>query len=136
MITTYNLINDINRMRGLFDNFFSENAYLDKTDEYSSVNLYEKDDEIEIVVLAPGLKAEDINLELADGRILIETDKKNDYSDQSYIRRERTFGTNRKSVELPYKVDPDKIDAGFKDGILTIRLVKDPDAKPKKITIK
>jgi len=135
MFTTYDLLNDINNMKNLFDNFFNERAYMERTKEYPNVNLYEKDDEIEIVVLTPGQKVEDINLELTDSRLLIGTDKKNDYMNKSYIRKERTFGTFRKFVELPYRVDPDKINASIKDGILTIKLVKSEDAKPKKIMI-
>jgi len=135
MFTTYDLLNDVNEMRILLDNFFNDRPYMTRTADYPYINLYERDDEIEIVVLAPGEKVEDINLELVDGRLLIEAEKKNDYVDKAYIRKERSFGTFRKSVELPYRVDPEKINASIKDGVLTIKLIKSPDAKPKKIEI-
>jgi len=135
MLTTYDLLNDINRMRGLFDSFFSDRTFMGRAEEYPNVNLYEKDDEIEIAVLAPGQKVNDINIELKDNRLLIEADKKDDHVDNNYIRTERTFGTFRKYIDLPYRVDPEKINASIKDGILTIKLVKSPDAKPKKILI-
>jgi len=134
MFTTFNLLNDVNEMRSLFNNFFTERPYWAAV-EYPYLNMYEKDDEIDIIVTAPGTKAEDINLELADGRLLIETEKKDDAGNKNYIRRERSFGKFKKSVQLPYKVDPDKIEAKMIDGILYVKLYKSPEAKPKKITI-
>jgi len=134
MITTFNLLNDVNEMRSLFNNFFNERPYW-ATADYPFINLYEKDDVIDIVVTAPGLKVEDINLELRDDILLIETEKKDTTGKKNYIRRERNFGKFRKSVQLPYKVDADKIEAKMTDGILHVKLHKSPEAKPKKITI-
>jgi len=134
MFTTFNLLNDVNEIRSLFNNFFTERPYWSAVD-YPYINLYEKDDEIEIIVTAPGTKAEDVNLELADGRLLMETKKNDDAENRNYIRRERNFGKFAKTVQLPYKVDPDKIEAKMTDGILHVKLYKSPDVKPKKITI-
>jgi len=134
MITTFNLLNDVNEMRSLFNNFFNERPYWTAAD-YPYVNLYEKDDEIDIIVTAPGAKAEGINLELTDDILRIETEKKDTTEKKNYIRRERNFGKFRKSVQLPYRVDPDKIEAKMTDGILHVKLHKSADAKPKKITI-
>jgi len=134
MFYTFNLLNDVNEMRNLFNNFFTERPYW-ATVDYPYINLYEKDDEIDIIVTAPGTKTENINMELTDGRLLIETEKKDDAENKNYIRRERSFGKFRKSVQLPYKVDPDKIEAKMTDGILHVKLYKSPEVKPKKITI-
>ncbi|MBN2042072.1 MAG: Hsp20/alpha crystallin family protein [Spirochaetes bacterium] len=134
MFTTYDLFNNVNNMRHVLNNFFNEN-YTRRTADYPYVNLYEKDDNIEIAVLAPGEKVENIDLQLIDNSLRIEIDKKADYKDSPYIRKERAFGKFRKSVMLPYRVDPDKIEATMKNGILKIKLVKAEDAKPKKIEI-
>jgi len=134
MFTTYNFLNDINEMRSLFNNFFTEKPNWSGAD-YPYVNLYEKDDKIDIVVTAPGAKAENFNIELADGRLIIEMDKKEGNDGHDYIRRERRFGKFRKSIQLPYRVDADKIEAKMTDGILHVGLQKSPEAKPKKITI-
>jgi len=134
MFTTLNFLNDVNEMRSLFNNFFTEKPYWAGVD-YPYVNLYEKDDEIDIVVTAPGMNAENINLELAEGRLIIDAEKADDAEKHNYVRRERKFGKFRKSILLPYKVDPDKITAKMTDGILHVKLLKSPDMKPKKITI-
>jgi len=134
MFTTYNFLNDINEIRSLFNNFFTEKPSWSGID-YPYVNLYEKDDKIDIVVTAPGAKAENFNIELVDGRLIIELDKNEENENNNYIRTERRFGKFRKSIQLPYKVDADKIEAKMTDGILHVSLQKSPEAKPKKIAI-
>jgi HSP20 family protein len=135
MFTTYDFLNDVNELRNWFDGFFSDRPYLGRTTDYPYVNLYENNDNIDVVVVAPGVKVENTNLQLVDNRLTIEIGKKNDYMDKPYIRKERNFGTYKKVVELPYRVDPDKIEAGMKDGILTVKLTRAEETKPRKIEI-
>jgi len=135
MFTTYDLLNDVTDLRNWFDGFFNDRPYLGRIADYPYVNLYEKNDAIEVAVIAPGVKAENINLQLIDNRLTIETEKKSDYLDKPYIRKERTFGAFKKVVELPYRVDPNKIEANMKDGILTVKLTRAEETKPKKIEI-
>ncbi len=85
--------------------------------------------------LIPGVKAEDLEIHLVNDSLVIEGDKKNDYADQPYLRRERQFGTFKKSLRLPYRVDADKITAELNNGVLLIRLNKSEEARPKKIEI-
>jgi len=115
--------------------FFTDRPYLGRATDYPYVNLYEDNDNIEVAVVAPGVKVENINLQLVDNRLTIETEKKSDYTDKPYIRKERDFGAYKKVVELPYRVNPDKIEANMKDGILTVRLTRAEETKPRKIEI-
>jgi len=135
MFTTYNILNDINEMRRWMNGFFNDRPYMGVSVDYPYVNLYEKNDELEIKVIAPGLNVNDINLQLIENRLLIEAAKKSDYEEKAYIRKERNFGTFKKTIELPYRVDSDKIEATMKDGILTVKLKRSEDTKPKKIEI-
>jgi len=137
MYTTYNLFNDVLNLRDVFDDFFrrvpSRGA---RRIEFPYVNLYEKDDEIVIKAILPCVTSEDINVQLIDNGLLIEGERKIDYADSPYIRKERAFGKFKKSIRLPYDVDSNKINATLKDGIMTIKLAKSEAAKPKKIAIK
>lgn len=135
MYSTYDVFDELIGMRNWFDRYFNEIPSGKVTIEYPYVNLYETGDEIEIKVVAPGIKGEDLNIHLIDNTLYIEGEKKDDHIDKKYIRKERDFGKFRKAVKLPYKVDSNKIDAGIKEGILTIKLVKSEDVKPKKIEI-
>lgn len=135
MFTTYDLLDDVADLRNWFDGFFNERPYLGRRADYPYVNLYENNDDIHVAVIAPGVKAEDINLQLINNRLTIDTEKKSDYLDKPYIRKERNFGAFKKAVELPYRVDPNKIEASMKDGILTVKLTRAEETKPKKIEI-
>jgi len=135
MFTTYDYLNDVNELRNWFDGFFNDRPYLGRATDYPYVNLYEDNDNIEVAVVAPGVKVENINLQLIDNRLTIDTEKKTDYLDKPYIRKERDFGAYKKVVELPYRVNPDKIEARMKDGILIVKLTRAEETKPKKIEI-
>ncbi|HPV42127.1 MAG TPA: Hsp20/alpha crystallin family protein [Spirochaetota bacterium] len=100
------------------------------------MEIYEGKDELEIRALLPGIKAADLNVHLVDNNLIIEGEKKNDYEDNPYIRRERQFGSFKKSFTIPYRVDANAISADLTNGILHIKLQKSEDAKPKKIEIK
>jgi HSP20 family protein len=137
MYTTYNLFNDVLNLRDVFDDFFRRvPSSTSRRIEFPYVNLYEKEDEIVIKAILPCVKSEDINVQLIDNGLVIEGERKIDYADNPYIRKERVFGKFKKSIRLPYDVDSNKISATLKDGIMTIKLVKSEAAKPKKIAIK
>ncbi len=129
---TYTIFNEAHKMRNLFDDFFNEG---DSPSDYPSVRIYEADDTIRIEALIPGVESGDIDIELLDGNLIIEGDKKSDYKDCSYVKQERRFGKFRKSIKLPYRVDGNSVNAKINDGILTVTLSKSEDAKPKKIKI-
>jgi HSP20 family protein len=135
MLTTYDFLNDMSGLRNWFDGFFDERPYITRRTDFPYVNLYENGDTIEVAVLAPGVKAENINLQLIDNRLTIEAEKHIDYKDTPYIRKERNFGTFKKTVVLPYRADQNKIEAVMKEGILTVKLVRAEETKPKKIEI-
>jgi len=136
MYTTYDIFNDILEMRNVFDDLFVETPLNRRRFDFPYINLYENGDLIEIKALAPGMKSDDISLQLIDNTLVIEGEKKIDYADKPYIRKERTFGKFQKSVKLPYRVDANNIQATFKDGVLLVKLAKSEDAKPKRIEIR
>jgi HSP20 family protein len=135
MYTTYDVFDDILNLRNVFDRFFQE-IPIQKRVDFPYINLYEKDDAITVKVIVPGVNSEDFDIQLTDTSLVIEGERKSDYADKPYIRKERYFTRFKKSVKLPYDVDRDKISASLNDGILTITLVKSEAAKPKKIEIK
>ena len=133
MLYTHYLVDDIFNLDSFLNNFRSGSYY---RRNFPYINLYEKEDTVVIKTVIPGVKAEDIKLELVNTSLVIEGERKSDLEDKPYIRKEREFGKFKKSIKLPYQVDREKINADLKDGILTITLEKSEDAKPKKIEIK
>ncbi len=135
MYTAYDIFDDVLGLRNMVDRFFSDNPVPRRRVDFPYVNLYEDKDEVEITALLPGVKSDSLNIELVDTSLVIEGEKPSDIKDRPYIRKEREFGKFRKSVRLPYRVDMNKIQAEMREGVLSIRLAKAEEAKPKKIEV-
>ena len=136
MFTTYDIFDDVFKLRNMVDDFFKDNpASRNRALEYPYANVFEKNDQLEIRALVPGVVKEDLKIELNNNNVVIEGTRKNDTVDKPYIRKERTFGTFSKTIRLPYAVKQDAINASLKNGILSVTLEKSEEAKPKKIDI-
>ncbi len=96
--------------------------------------------ENEIIVRAelPGMDVKDIDIALTDGLLTIKGERELEKEDkkENYHRIERQFGSFSRSLNLGEKVKADGIEAGYKDGILTVTLPKAEESKPKKIEVK
>ncbi len=132
---TYNIFDDVLELRNLVDNFFRDVPSRGASRDYPYIDLYETDAGLQISAILAGVKPEDVSVELVNNSIIIEGEKKSDYTEHPYIRKEREFGRFKKSVKLPYRVDAGNVQASMKDGILTLKLTKSEDAKPKRIEI-
>lgn len=109
-------------------------------DFFPAVNTREADDAYYIEVDLPGVRKEDINIDVKDnlltisGERVIEEERKED----DFYRIESQYGTFERSFSLPEDVDAEKIEAEAKDGVLTVKIPKaqSVDKAPKKIEIK
>jgi HSP20 family protein len=133
---TYDIFDDMLNLKDVVNSFFSDNYGKWRSREFPYLEIHEGRDELEVRALMPGVKSENLDIQMVNDSLLIEGEKLNDYADNPYIRKERQFGKFRKSVKLPYRVDTNSIDAQLANGILHIRLKKSEEVKPKKIEIK
>ncbi len=103
------------------------------------VDTSEDDKAYHVTAELPGMTEKDIEVTFADNMLTISGEKKEEkeVKEENYHRRERSFGSFRRSFTLPSEVDEGKISAAFKDGVMTIELPKAKSAqkKAKKITI-
>jgi len=103
------------------------------------VDTSEDDKAYHVTAELPGLSEKDVEVTFADNTLTLAGEKKaeSEVKEKDYHRRERTFGSFRRSFTLPAEVDAEKISASFKDGVMTIELPKSKTAqkKAKKITI-
>src|ERR1700745_68730 len=99
-----------------------------------ALDLYQNNDNLIAIVELPGMRKEDIEISLHDGMLTIAGERKSQTQagDQAE-RTERYIGTFRRSITLPTRVDANKVSATYKDGMLTVRLPKAEEAKPKQI---
>jgi HSP20 family protein len=105
-----------------------------------AVDVVEKDKEYEITAELPGLDENNVEVKYADGFLTIRGEKREEKEEKKkdYYLSERRFGTFQRSFQVPESVDPDKIVASFKNGVLTLSLPKSQEAhkQEKKIAIK
>jgi HSP20 family protein len=99
------------------------------------LDIIETEKNVEVKAELPGLERKDIDITLDRDLLVIKGEKKEEKEekDRYYHRVERRYGTFCRSVRLPAKVKDEKIDATFKDGILTITLPK-VETEVKKVT--
>lgn len=86
----------------------------------------------------PGIDPKDVDVQMTENRLTVtgkREQEKEEKSDTMY-RRERSYGSFSRSFTLPSGVDSDKIDADLKNGVLTLRVPKKPEAKPKQVNVK
>ena len=104
---------------------------------YPPVNLWSSGDDIVVSAELPGMKSEDISVSITGSSITLSGERKpDDGEDTAYHRQERRFGGFARTIELPVEVDAAKAEASHVDGVLTIRLPRAPEHRPKQITIK
>lgn len=103
-----------------------------------AVDIREKDDRYILEAELPGMKKEDIKVEVKDGVLTISGERKYEHEEkkEDYTRIERCYGTFHRAFTLPEHVLDSQIEATYKDGILTVTLPKGEKAKPKQIDVK
>ncbi len=96
------------------------------------------DDAFVVRVVIPGFRAEDVDLTVVDGALVLkgEVKEKEEGEKSGMTARWGLFGSFHRSVALPKGLDAHKAEAAFQDGILTVTIPKAPEAKAQKIQIK
>jgi HSP20 family protein len=102
-----------------------------------AADIYETDHDLVAKVDLPGVQEEDIDVRVENNTLAIRGERKFDkeVNEDSYLRVERAFGTFTRSFSLPNIVRVDNISASLQNGVLTIRMPKREEAKPKQIKI-
>jgi HSP20 family protein len=102
------------------------------------MDLTETADQVLITAELPGMSPEDVDVDVSGNMLTIRGEKRDEWEGRDAGRHlvERRFGSFQRSVQLPSTVDADKVDAVYKNGVLTITLGKKEEAKPKKISVR
>lgn len=102
------------------------------------VNIAEMEKEFQITADVPGVKPEDIKVEISGDNLIIsgKSEEEKEEKDKTWYRTERKMGSFRREFELPKGIDIDNIEAMTKNGTLTVKLMKKPEAQRKAIEVK
>lgn len=121
------------QMNRLFDDFFGDFA-LSPFEGWNAsasgfvprMNVSESDKEIEVTAELPGMEQKDVEVLLEDGRLTLRGEKKMEKEEKEdrYYHLESSYGSFSRSVEVGEDIDPDQVQASFRNGVLTIRLPK------------
>ncbi|KPL02355.1 MAG: hypothetical protein AMJ73_08860 [candidate division Zixibacteria bacterium SM1_73] len=134
------LISIQDEMNRLFDDFFGRPVTRPEWTEAAwcpCVDVSETKDNVIINTEIPGMSKDDVTVSIQDNVLTLSGEKKQEKEekDANYHRVERSYGSFSRSFTLPTSVQPDKVKATYKDGILRITLPKSEEVKPKQIPI-
>jgi len=101
------------------------------------VDIYETGEGIILKIELPGVKKDDVSVEVKDNVLTIKGERLLDpaIKDENYYRKERSFGKFNRSFSLQELIKPDLIKASFKDGVLTVEVPRPEEEKPKQVTV-
>jgi HSP20 family protein len=125
-------------MERLFDEAVGQSGSALGTFGSPAIDLYQTTDDVIIKASLPGVRAKDLNISVTGDVLTLrgEVQEEKGTEGTQYHVKERRYGSFTRSITLPAAVVADKADAQFDDGILTLRLPKAEEVKPKTITVK
>lgn len=107
-----------------------------REDQWSpAVEIREEEKFFAVFVDVPGLKKEEIEIEIKDNRLIVSGERKTTPDPEKVLRSERRYGKFSRIFTLPQDVDTEAIEARFEDGVLSVVLPKQEKMRPKKIII-
>ena len=129
----------VNRVLGEFYGGRGQDDVMRRGTWIPPVDIYEAPNH-EMVIKAelPDIRREDIDIRVEDNTLTISGEKKfdEDVKEEQFHRVERAYGTFTRSFSLPATIDTAKVNADYKNGVLTVKLPMREEAKPKQIQVK
>jgi len=105
--------------------------------DYPAINVWERDNSLVVTTEMPGVDPENINVSVTGATLTISGVSKADpiKEGETYLRQERELGNFQRSIQLPFQVDAQKVEAKYERGVLQITLPRLEEDLPKKIKI-
>ena len=149
-VTPWRPFSELSRMERdmdrMFGNFFGRRLFDFRWPERvreigvrePAIEVYEEKDDVVVKAEIPGIKKEELEVNVTDDLLTIKGEKKKEeeVKEKGYYYSERSYGAFERSVQIPRAVHADKARASFKDGILEVRLPKTEEAKRKEVKLK
>jgi HSP20 family protein len=144
-LTRFDPFGDMITLRQAMDRLFEDSVVSPltwRTLEGETVNpaldVHQDADQIVVTAALPGIKPEDVEITLTGQTLVIRGEFKADekITRDQYLYRERRFGSFNRQLQLPVRVEGDRTEATFEHGLLTLRIPKADEVKPRQIQIK
>ena len=130
---------DLERMQRRMERFMnSDSPYNGEQNSYPALNVWVKDDDMIVSAELPGFSPDSINLSVMGNHLTLSGSRNEEELPEGakYHRRECACGEFNRTIRLPYSIDPEKVEASFDKGILTVKLARAEADKPRKINIR
>jgi HSP20 family protein len=136
MLSVWDPFADLNRIQREFEkSYFGPRS---RADFAPAVDVHEDAESLVLRAELPGVKKEDVDISIDANVLTLKGERKLEKEEQGrrYHRVERAYGTFLRQFQLSSNIDSSKIDAQLADGVLTLRLAKRDELKPRKIDVK
>lgn len=132
MLTRFDPFAELNRFQREMSRSFEGNAWT------PAVDIYEDKEAIHVRAELPGVKLDDVKVDVENNILTLRGERRleNDDKKEGYHRIERFYGSFTRQFMLPRTVDAEHIDAQLKEGVLTVRIPKKAEVKPRAIAVK
>jgi HSP20 family protein len=126
--------NEVNR---LFNTFFDAPVQAGERRWVPAMDLVEDDGRYVLRADLPGLRPEDVKIEVEDGVLTVSGERKSEQTERNegYRRVERAYGAFSRTLTLPEGVDPEQVEARFEHGVLEVRIPKPAARQPHRVSI-
>ena len=144
-LTRFDPFSEMVTLRQAMDRLFEDSFVSPLTLRHSNgeapgpaLDVHETTDDIVVTAALPGLKPEDVDITITGQTLSIRGEFKADEKVErdQYLYRERRYGTFNRQLQLPVRVQGDDATATFEDGVLTLRIPKAEEVKPRQIQVK
>jgi HSP20 family protein len=125
---------EVNR---LFDNFFGRSPTAAGRSWTPPVDMHTTKDDLVLTLELPGISEKDVSVSITGDLLSVKGERRfeNQVKEQDLLHVERTYGKFERLVQLPIAVQPDRVKATYRDGVLEIKLPKAEELKPKEIKV-
>ncbi len=141
MITRWDPFRDLQRLQEEMNRAFDDRLLARDGESVGwspKVDIFEDEEGLSLQFELAGVDPKDVDIRFENGVLTLRGERKLEREDkrENYHRIERSYGTFTRSFSLPATIDPEKIKAESKNGVLKVHLPKKPEAKPKSIQVK
>ena len=136
MLSVWDPFADLNRIQREFEkSYFGPRS---RADFAPAVDVHEDTESLVLRAELPGVKKEDIEISVDANVLTLKGQRTMEKEEQGrrYHRVERAYGSFLRQFQISSNIDPSKIDAQLADGVLTLRLAKRDEVKPRRIDVK
>ena len=128
---------ELRRMQSEMNRLFSGFSTT-ATRDFPPINIWLGENSVVVTAELPGITSDDVNLSLQEDVLTLagKREPKSQEQNVSWQRRERAYGSFSRAVQLPFRIDPDKVQSHFYNGVLEIELQSLEADRPKKIEIR